>query len=145
MHPAGVEPAPPPWQGGTLPLRHGCLFRVIHCVRTDEVRAAIGFASESDLSQLVKELGQSPIARLAFNHKHIRHRGRKSTEWDSNPRCRITNADSSPLEDPCKSSSERKVTSHEGVRLRFYSSLVPLISSLFIQWGRRDSNPRLSG
>ena len=23
-HPAGVEPAPPAWEAGTLPLRHGC-------------------------------------------------------------------------------------------------------------------------
>ena len=25
LHPAGVEPAHPPWRDGTLPLRHGCL------------------------------------------------------------------------------------------------------------------------
>jgi hypothetical protein len=25
LHPAGVEPAPPPWRDGTLPLRHECV------------------------------------------------------------------------------------------------------------------------
>jgi hypothetical protein len=58
-HPAGVEPALPPWQGSRLPLHHGRLW----CF------------------QIVKD--------------------RKSTGWDSNPRRRITGAESSPLDDQC--------------------------------------------
>ncbi len=30
-HPAGVEPAPPPWRDGTLPLRHGCVNSWPNC------------------------------------------------------------------------------------------------------------------
>ena len=57
-HPAGVEPALPPWQGGRLPLHHG---RVVVC-------------------RIVKE---------------------QSTGRESNPRFRITSAESSPLNDQC--------------------------------------------
>ncbi len=78
-HPAGVEPAPPPWRDGTLPLRHGCVKSWPNCQRT----------------------GQSPIARLTFMSANIRFRESKSTGWDSNPRCRITGAVSWPLNDQC--------------------------------------------
>src|SRR5262245_55992872 len=35
-HPAGVEPALPPWQGSRLPLHHGC-FCLAHLVVKDAV------------------------------------------------------------------------------------------------------------
>ena len=41
----------------------------------------------------------------------------QSTGWDSNPRRRITGAESSPLDDQC----------------------------LFVQWDQRDSNPHRPG
>ena len=60
-HPAGVEPALPPWQGSRL-------------------------AATSWVQRIVVELSKI-----------------ESTGWDSNPRRRITGAESSPLDDQCLS------------------------------------------
>ena len=38
-HPAGVEPAPPPWRDGTLPLRHGCVNFLAALLKIDSQRA----------------------------------------------------------------------------------------------------------
>ena len=45
----------------------------------------------------------------------------KSTEWDSNPRHRITGAESSPLDDQC------------------------LSIAVFLKWDQRGSNPHRPG
>ncbi len=37
-HPAGVEPAHPPWQGSRQPLHHGCLKASPSCQRAERVR-----------------------------------------------------------------------------------------------------------
>ena len=65
-HPAGVEPALPPWQGSRLPLHHGCK-RTCRIVK-DQTRQSTG-----------------PRLRCP----------------DSNPRCRITGAESWPLDHQC--------------------------------------------
>ena len=40
LHPAGVEPAHPPWRDGTLPLRHRCFQSWPNCQRTFPSRSA---------------------------------------------------------------------------------------------------------
>ena len=79
MHPAGVEPALPPWRDSTLPLRHGCVKSWPICQRSNT------------------------IAHRAtdFRSRTIQDRKQKSTGWESNPRCRVTSAESSPLDDQC--------------------------------------------
>gem|GEM_PF-5819175 len=37
-HPAGVEPAHPPWQGGTQPLHHGCIAVFIYHLSSQQGR-----------------------------------------------------------------------------------------------------------
>jgi hypothetical protein len=78
LHPAGVEPAHPPWRDGTLPLRH-------RCIRPGRIVK----------DQIAHRANDVPL-------QNIRDRGRKSTGWDSNPRCRITGAVSWPLNDQCR-------------------------------------------
>ena len=49
-HPAGIEPARPPWQGGRLPLHHGCLVGIPSCQRT--VRPVLPVGIEPTQSRL---------------------------------------------------------------------------------------------
>ena len=110
-HPAGVEPALPPWQGSRLPLHHGC-------VRTCRI---------------------------------VKDRADQSTGRESNPRCRITGAESCPLDHQCVALS----VGPEGLepspgRLRAgdaaANTLVPsscrCLRRLRATWARRESNPR---
>lgn len=50
-HPAGVEPALPPWQGGTRPLHHGCA-RWPH----ESCRTLMGHRTEWDQTDLNRHL-----------------------------------------------------------------------------------------
>ena len=119
-HPAGVEPAPPPWRDGTLPLRHGCVKSWPNCQR------AI----------------QSPIARLTFMSAIIRFREGKN----SNPRCRITGAVSWPLNDQCllfALGPDGLEPSLARVRAECAATntSIPETHHRRNQWGRGDSNP----
>src|SRR5262249_10090728 len=73
----------------------------------------------------------------------------KSTGWDSNPRFRITGAESSPLDDQCLSHSvgpEGLEPSPTWLRARHAAAntLIPFCFPLVLraQSARRESNPR---
>ena len=70
---AGIEPALSPWHSDRLPLHHRRSIDVPNCQRSSNKRTT-----------------------------NIELRTEQSTEWDSNPRCRITGAESSPLDHQCK-------------------------------------------
>ena len=118
LHPAGVEPAHPPWRDGTLPLRHRC----IHSGRIVK-------------EQVARRANDVPL-------QNIRDRGRKSTGWDSNPRCRVTSAESSPLDDQCAFPVGPDGLEPSPARVRTECAAANTLIPCCSQWGRRDSNPR---
>ena len=157
-HPAGVEPALPPWQGSTLPLHNGCVLVLVELSKSKESRrsgeqviageplccphflrwAARCLLSCSPVPLLSCSLSAGPAER--------------STGWESNPRFRITGAESWPLNDPCLSSNlfTSKQVGPEGLepsptwlRAR-HAAANTWIPCIQFEWGRRDSNPRLA-
>jgi hypothetical protein len=63
LHPAGVEPAHPPWRDGTLPLRHRCILSSPNCQRSN--RRAPGGTRTHVLSQFTTAVGLHPRYRPA--------------------------------------------------------------------------------
>ena len=82
--------------------------------------------------------------RLPLHHGHDRRRRivkeSESTGWDSNPRRRITGAESSPLDDRCKSGGTEGLKPSPPVR----AGLPPHISIPSIESAREESNLRLA-
>ena len=87
-------------------------------------------------------MGASLFLRLLISTLRL-----KSTGWDSNPRRRITNAESSPLNDQCPMFPGPRVQIREpaSASVLLSGSQLSTINSQPSQWDRRGSNPHHPG
>jgi hypothetical protein len=97
-HPAGIEPALPPWQGSTLPLHHGCVSILVELSKS-QTRSR-GVPTNRGCRAVPKNRTAAAVEPCQRTQSRAKH-ANQSTGWDSNPRFRITGAESSPLNDPC--------------------------------------------